>query len=105
AKEQGGHPQSTVILHGLKTSPMFAALINGSAADALDYSDANRHMRGHTTPAIVAAALAVSEALNRSGPEFLSAIVAGVELACRLGSMMQPPEGLRAGFHPTGNLV
>jgi 2-methylcitrate dehydratase PrpD len=105
AKEQGGHAQSTVVLHGLKTSPMFAALINGSAADALDYSDANRHMRGHTTPGIVAAVLAVSEARGKSGPELLSAIVAGVELACRIGSMVQPPAGLRAGFHPTGNLA
>ena len=104
AKEQGGHAQATAISGGTKTSTLFAALINGSAADALDYSDANRAMRGHTTPAIVAAALAISEARGLTGRDLLTALVAGVELPCRLGSMLQPPN-LRAGFHPTGNLV
>lgn len=105
AEEQGGRARSTVLLHGYRTSPMFAALINGSAADALDYSDANRAMRGHTTPGIVAAALAVAEARGASGRDLLAALVSGVELACRLGATVQPPSGLRAGFHPTGNLV
>lgn len=85
ALERGGHPECTVIWHGERVSADFAALVNASAADALDFSDANFAMRGHTTPAVVAAALALCERQHRSGLEFLTAIVAGVETECRGG--------------------
>ncbi len=104
AREQGGNPLCTVILHGERTSPSYAALVNGAAADALDFSDANLAMRGHTTPAVVATALALGEARNISGREFLTAIVAGVEMECRVGVLVNFPF-LRKGFHPTGNLA
>jgi 2-methylcitrate dehydratase PrpD len=104
AREQGGHPLSTIVLHGERTSPAYAALINGSAADALDFSDANMAMRGHTTPAVVAAALAVGEMHDISGLELLTAIVAGVEMECRVGTLVNFPY-LRKGFHPTGNIA
>jgi len=104
AREQGGHPLSTIVLHGERTSPAYAALINGSAADALDFSDANMAMRGHTTPAVVATALAVGEVRDISGLELLTAIVAGVEMECRVGTLVNFPY-LRQGFHPTGNIA
>lgn len=104
AREQGGHPLSTIVWHGERTSPAYAALINGSAADALDFSDANLAMRGHTTPAVVATALALGEARDVSGHEFLTAIVVGVETECRVGQLVNFPF-LRKGFHPTGNLA
>jgi 2-methylcitrate dehydratase PrpD len=104
AREQGGHPLSTVIWHGERTSPAYAALINGAAADALDFSDANLAMRGHTTPAVVATALAIGEAHDISGLDLLGAIVTGVETECRVGTLVNYPF-LRKGFHPTGNLA
>lgn len=104
AREQGGHKLCTVIWHGERTSPSQAALINGSAADALDFSDANLAMRGHTTPAVVATALAIAEARDLSGAAFLAGVVAGVEMECRVGLLVNFPL-LRKGFHPTGNLA
>lgn len=103
AREQGGHPLCTIVVHGARTSPAYAALINGSAADALDFSDANLAMRGHTTPAVVATALAVGEASDISGLELLTAIVAGVEMECRVGTLVF--KDFRKGFHPTGNIA
>jgi 2-methylcitrate dehydratase PrpD len=73
-------------------------------ADALDFSDANLAMRGHTTPAVVTTSLALAEALGKSGHDLLLAIVAGVEAECRIGLMVNPPH-LRKGFHPTGSLA
>ena len=70
--------------------------------NALDFSDANLAMRGHTTPAVVAASLALAERRQASGRELLTAIVAGIEMECRVGLLMQPTH-LRWGFHPTGN--
>ena len=104
AREQGGNPLATVVFHGEKTSTAYAALINGAMADALDFSDANLAMRGHTTPANVATALAMAEAQDASGMEFIKAVVAGVETGCRVGTLVNQPY-LRKGFHPTGNLV
>lgn len=104
AREQGGNPLATVVYHGEKTSTAYAALINGAMADALDFSDANLAMRGHTTPANVAAALAMAEAQGASGMDFIRAVVAGVETGCRVGTLLNQPY-LRKGFHPTGNLV
>ena len=104
AREQGGNPLATVVYHGEKTSTAYAALINGAMADALDFSDANLAMRGHTTPANVATALAMAEAQNASGMDFIKAVVAGVETGCRVGILVNQPY-LRRGFHPTGNLV
>jgi 2-methylcitrate dehydratase PrpD len=102
AREQGGNPVCTVVRHGARTSSSFAALINASAADALDFSDANLAMRGHTTPGVIATALALAEARKASGKEFLTAIVKGIEMECRVGLLANP---LRKGFHPTGNLA
>ena len=104
AREQGGNPLATVLYHGEKTSTAYAALINGAMADALDFSDANLAMRGHTTPANVATAMAMAEANNASGLDFIKAVVAGVETGCRVGILVNQPY-LRRGFHPTGNLV
>ncbi len=104
AREEGGRPVATVLYHGDKTSPMLAALVNASMADALDFSDANPNMHGHTTPAIVAAALALAETKDASGRVLLEAIVAGIEAACRVGLLahgwLHP-----GGFHPTGTTV
>jgi 2-methylcitrate dehydratase PrpD len=104
AREEGGRPVASVLYHGDKTSPALAALVNGSMADALDFSDANPNMHGHTTPAIVAAALALAEARGASGHLLLEAIVAGIETACRVGLLahgrLHP-----SGFHPTGTTV
>ncbi|MCC6472224.1 MAG: MmgE/PrpD family protein [Burkholderiales bacterium] len=99
---QGGNPLSTLVVHGERTSPAFAALANGAAADALDYSDAHSAMRGHTTPAVVGAALALAEARGAGGAALLRAIVAGVETECRVGLAAHP---LAPGLHPTGNLA
>ncbi len=100
-QDQGGNPEVTVLWHGVRTSPMFAALINGSAGDALDFADSNFAMRGHTTPSVVGCSLAMAEYTKASGLDFLKAIIAGVESECRVGTLMQPGY-LRKGFHPTG---
>jgi 2-methylcitrate dehydratase PrpD len=105
ARLQGGNPLCTVVGHGERTSPAFAALINGAAADAADYSDVHLAMHGHPTAAVAAAALAAAELRKASGARLLAAVVAGVELECRVGLLVQPESYQRTGFHPTGPVV
>ena len=73
AREQGGHPQATVVGHGFATSCRQAALINGAASHALDYDDVNMSYTGHPTVVLVPALLALAEARGASGAEFMTA--------------------------------
>lgn len=103
AREQGGTPQATVIWHGERTSAAFAALINGSASDSLDFADSNPNMRGHSTPGVVATAFAMAESRNLSGMAFLRGVIAGVEMETRIGRLVHA--GLKPGYHPTANIA
>jgi 2-methylcitrate dehydratase PrpD len=86
-----------------RAAPIHAALINGAAGDALDYSDCIRVMNGHATATVLPAALALAEAQASSGNDLVRAFVLGVEAACRTGVLVG--EGILATpFHPTAVL-
>ena len=103
AREQGGHPQATVVGHGFATSCRQAALVNGAASHALDFDDVNMSFSGHPSVVLVPALLALSEARGASGSEFMSAFVAGYETMCRIGVAVSPGH-YAAGFHATATL-
>lgn len=103
AREQGGHPQATVVGHGFATSCRQAALINGAASHALDYDDVNMSFTGHPTVVLVPALLALAEARGASGAEFMTAFTAGYETLCRIGAAVSPGHYL-LGFHATGTI-
>jgi 2-methylcitrate dehydratase PrpD len=83
-----------------RTSPHSAALINGAAGDALDFSDCNRMMNGHATAAVLPCVLALAEDTGASGDLALRGFIAGVEAACRVGSILGTGV-LETAFHPT----
>lgn len=70
-----------------RTSPDAAAWLNGTAACALELDEGNKHAQGHPAAHAVFAALAAAGAADRpvAGPELLSAVVAGYEVAARFG--------------------
>lgn len=82
-----------------RASQVTAATVNGAAGHALDYDDTHTVM-GHPTAPVLPALLALAETSNAAGRDVLTAFVAGVELECRLGSLMGP-EHYAAGFHST----
>lgn len=77
-----------------------AALVNGAAAHALDFDDTHIAM-GHPSVPVLPALLALAEQSDAAGPDFLAALVAGIELECRLGLLLGPKH-YAAGFHSTG---
>jgi 2-methylcitrate dehydratase PrpD len=83
-----------------RTMPHSAALLNGAAGDALDYSDCNRTLNGHATATVFPCVLALAEAGGASGDAALRAFIAGVEAACRVGLLLGPRH-LETAFHPT----
>lgn len=77
-----------------------AALVNGTAAHALDFDDVSPAMGGHPTVPVLPAALALAEELGTGGPELLTALVAGMEVEIRVGAALGTAH-YRRGFHTT----
>jgi 2-methylcitrate dehydratase PrpD len=101
--DQGANPQATIIGRTPRVSAHQAAMANGTAAHALDYDDVLETMLGHPSAPIYAAVLALGEAEGRSGRDCLTAFVAGVEIASRLGRLVTPSH-YELGFHTTGTI-
>ena len=101
--EAGGSPQASIIGHSERLPALSAALVNGAAAHALDYDDVNMAMPGHPSVAILPGLLALAELKGSSGPEFITAFVAGYETACRIGAALRPGH-YNLGFHSTGTI-
>jgi len=85
-EEWGGKPECSVFMRGLKLPAVHAVLLNATMSFAVDFDDT--HMRGgHIGVTVFPPGLAVSEMKGGvSGRDFITAIVAGTELMCRLGT-------------------
>jgi 2-methylcitrate dehydratase PrpD len=98
-----GRSDSSVIARPESLDAVNAALVNGVAANALDYDDMHASTLIHPTGPVVAAALAVAESRRASGEVLLRAIVAGIEVELRLGLALYPAH-YDAGWHITATL-
>lgn len=78
-----------------------AALVNGTAAHALELDDVN-YTIGHPGAPVVPAALGVGEWVGATGRDILVAIVAGYEVASRVAGALGFAAHSRRGWHPTG---
>jgi 2-methylcitrate dehydratase PrpD len=70
--------------------PAFAALANGILANAADNDDTHKRALLHTGSVVVPAALALAQIQGLSGGQFLTALVAGYEVAVRVGMAVMP---------------
>lgn len=104
-RDLGCTGDATVLGTGLKLSPRFAALANGTAMHADDYDDTLQAETGrfqgvHPTAPVLSAVLAAGEARGASGRDVLLAYQVGVEVACRLFDATHVDHILN-GFHAT----
>ncbi len=76
---------ATILLHGKRSSPVGAAFANAAAANGIDTDDSVRYAWGHGGAQIFPVALAVAEGLDLDGARLLAAMVAGYEVAHRIG--------------------
>ncbi len=85
------------------TSALEAALVNGTAAHALDYDDFSSIMGGHHTVPLLPVMLALGEERGLPGEDLLLAYVVGVEVEIRMARAL----GFHhydKGWHPTSTL-
>ncbi len=75
---------------GVRSQPAFAALANGILANAADNDDTHKRALLHTGSVVVPPALALAQTGRLSGRELLVALVAGYEVAVRVGMAVMP---------------
>src|SRR5258706_2662274 len=104
ARHAAGNGQATLWGQRIKTSVHDAALVNGTAAHALDYDDVTWGLIGHPSVSLVPSVLALGEMLGASGMDVLHAYVVGFEVMAKLGRTTQPQHSLDGGWHATGTI-
>jgi 2-methylcitrate dehydratase PrpD len=87
---------------GRRASLRAAALINGSAAHAVEFDDIWRNAVYHPGAPVIAAALAVAQSKNASGEAFLRAVIVGYEVSTRIGEAVMPSH--YKYWHTTGTV-
>ena len=93
--------EATLMFGTERASSVDAALINGTAAHALDYDDVA--LGGHPSTVLVPAILAEAERISASGTEAMNAYLIGYEIWAELFSRESDSYHLK-GWHPTGVL-
>src|SRR2546427_5210940 len=78
-----------------------AALINGISSHVLDFDDTHTRNIVHPAGPVISAILALSEHRPVSGRDFVTALVIGVDVECRIGNSVYPKH-YDAGWHITG---
>ena len=99
----GGHKQATLLGYGIKKTACQAALINGAASHVLDYDDTLEHFLGHPSVTIFPSILALSEWMEKSGSNFLTAYIIGLKVGAVIGAC-SGIEHYMSGCHPTSTL-
>lgn len=88
---------------GRRASALHAALINGTAAHALDFDDCSTTMGGHPSAPVVPVVLGLAEMLGATAGKALEAWMTGVEVETRLARGLLPHH-YEKGWHPTATL-
>jgi 2-methylcitrate dehydratase PrpD len=91
---------SEILVSRKKTSPIFAALINGAASHFVEQDDLHNSSVLHPGTVVFPAVLAAAQSTQASGREFLAAAVAGYECGVRVGEFLGRSH--YKVFHTTG---
>src|ERR1700722_17442378 len=108
-EQWGANPKAAVIGTSMKTSPRFAALLNGISIHADDFDDtqlaaAKDRVYGllmHPTVPVLPAIFALAEQRPVTGKEWLLAYQIGAEVECKIAEAISPRH-YEDGFHTSG---
>jgi len=101
-KEAGCRGESTVFLHPWRTSPAYAALVNGTMIGGFETDHAYGPGSTHPSAAAFPAALGLGEKEHIDGKTLLTAMMLAYEVLCRVGEAATRAVEDKAGFHGPG---
>jgi 2-methylcitrate dehydratase PrpD len=96
-----GTGQASLLGRKERLDALNASLINGISSHVLDFDDTHLRTIIHPAGPVASAIFALSEYQPVSGTDFLTALVLGIEVECRIGNAVYP-EHYDAGWHITG---
>ena len=96
-----GPKTSTVLGRPERLDALHAALLNGITSHVLDFDDTHLKTIIHPAGPVASALLALAETRTLSGEDFLTALIVGIEVECRIGNSVYPHHYTR-GWHITG---
>jgi 2-methylcitrate dehydratase PrpD len=91
---------SEVLISRRRTTPLFAALVNGAASHVVEQDDLHNASVFHPATVVFPAALAAAQQTGASGSELIAASVVGYEAGVRVGSYLGRTH--YRVFHTTG---
>jgi 2-methylcitrate dehydratase PrpD len=91
---------SEILIHRTGSSPLVAAAVNAAASHYAEQDDVHNGSVFHPAAVVFPPALAVAQALGRSGRELLVASIAGYEVGIRVGEFLGRSH--YRVFHTTG---
>ncbi|MEP7102442.1 MAG: MmgE/PrpD family protein, partial [Burkholderiales bacterium] len=91
---------SEILIHRRGSSPLIAAIANAAASHFAEQDDVHNGSVFHPATVVFPPALAVAQALGKSGRELLTACVAGYEVGIRVGEFLGRSH--YKTFHTTG---
>lgn len=91
---------SEVLVSRRRTSPLFAALVNGASSHVVEQDDVHNGSVFHPATVVFPAALAAAQQTGASGSDFITASVVGYEAGVRVGAFLGRSH--YKVFHTTG---
>ena len=101
--EQWGPGECSAVASTRGLSLPGAAMLNATAAHALDFDDNFDPAKAHISCVMWPAILNVAEELGRSGKECMDAYLAAIQIVGRIGQGVNPPHRKR-GWHATATI-
>src|SRR5688500_12910136 len=98
-----GAGPAAAVGQGARLAAPWAALVNGTAAHALDFDDNFDPAKAHATAVLAPAILALAEQEGASGRACLDAYIAGLQIMGRVGQGVNPAHRNR-GWHATATV-
>jgi 2-methylcitrate dehydratase PrpD len=91
---------SEILVSRERTSPLFAALVNGASSHVVEQDDIHNGAVFHPATVVFPAALATAQEIGASGQDFITAAAVGYETGVRVGSFLGRSH--YKVFHTTG---
>lgn len=91
---------SEILVSRRRSSPLFAALVNGASSHVVEQDDVHNESVFHPATVVFPAALATAQQTGASGRDFIAASVVGYETGVRVGTFLGRSH--YQVFHTTG---
>jgi 2-methylcitrate dehydratase PrpD len=98
-----GPAQATILGRKERLDMMNVVLLNGISSHVFDFDDTDLTTAVHPSAPVIPVLLALAESRKIAGPDFINAMVLGIEAECRVARAVTPAMQ-DVGWHATGSV-